>query len=46
MRPATLGSAKSTRHTSLDGDAGVVHVATNVGEDLSLEAELANSLAI
>ena len=30
----------------LDGDPGVVHVAAHMGEDLSLEAELADSLTI
>lgn len=33
-------------HTSLDGDAGIVHVAANVGEDLGTETELADGLAI
>lgn len=32
--------------TGLNGNTGIVHVAANVSEDLSLEAELADSLAI
>ena len=32
--------------TGLDGDACIVHVAANVGENLGLEAELADGLAI
>lgn len=35
-----------TVDTSLDGDAGIVHVATNVGEDLGTETELADGLAV
>jgi hypothetical protein len=36
-----------TVDTSLDGNTGVVHVATDVGEDLrALEAELADGLAV
>ena len=41
-----FGSARGTRHTSLDGDASIVQVATNVAEDLGLETELADGLAI
>lgn len=41
-----LRDACRARHTSLDGDASIVHVATNVGENLGLETELANGLAV
>jgi hypothetical protein len=32
--------------TSFDGDPGIVHVAADVGEDLGLESELADGLAV
>ena len=32
--------------TGFNGNAGIVHVATDVGEDLGLQPELANSLAV
>ena len=32
--------------TGLDGDAGVVHVTADVGQDLGAEAELADGLAV
>lgn len=32
--------------TGLYGDAGIVYVAANVGEDLGLESELADCLAV
>ena len=32
--------------TGLDGNSGIVHMATDVGEDLGFEAELAYSLAV
>lgn len=35
-----------TVDTSLHGQTGIVHVATDVGQDLGLEAELADGLAI
>jgi hypothetical protein len=37
----------SPRHTSsLDGDAGIVHMTPDVGQDLGLEAQLADGLAV
>lgn len=35
-----------TIDTSLHSQAGIVHVAADVGQDLGLEAELADGLAI
>jgi hypothetical protein len=35
-----------TIHTSLDGDSCVVHMASDVGEDLGLESELADGFAV
>lgn len=32
--------------TSLDGNSGIIHMATNVSEDLSLQSKLADSLAV
>jgi hypothetical protein len=37
---------KYTVRTSFDGDPGIVHVAADVGEDLGLESELADGLAV
>ena len=41
-----LDVVQMRRHTGLDSNAGIIHVATNVGEDLGLETELADCLAI
>jgi len=35
-----------TLRTGFNSDAGIVHMTPNVGEDLGLQAELANGLAI
>lgn len=40
-----LGNSHSV-DTGLNGNTGIVHVAANVSEDLSLQAELADGLAI
>ena len=41
-----LDVVQMRRHTGLDSNAGIIHVATNVGEDLGLEAEVADGLAV
>ncbi len=33
-------------HTSFNSDPGIIHMAPNMGEDLRLQTELADSLAI
>lgn len=33
-------------NTSLDSDPGIVHVASDVGEDLGLETQLADGLTV
>ena len=37
---------KKNKQTSLYSNASVVHVTTNVGEDLGLQAELADGYAV